>query len=88
MERANLTGYLFLVVHFCLYNPGLNDELWEEAFNVLLLFHLKHMHSINRVSIFSSYFSSLLFLSVMWNVELVFFIWNENVSSSQIAQAI
>lgn len=33
-------------------------------------------------------FSSLLFLSLMWNTVLVFFIWNENISSSQIAQAI
>lgn len=48
--------YLLLVVHSCWYNPGLNDGLWEQAFNVLLLSHLKHVHCFIRTSIFSRYF--------------------------------
>lgn len=56
MERASLVDYLSLVVRFCWYNPALNDKLWEQAFNVLLLSPLKHVHCFNRISIFSSYF--------------------------------
>lgn len=76
--------YLLLVFHFRWYNPGLNDELWEQAFNVLLLARLIHVYCFNRISLFSSYFFPVCwFLSLMWNIVLVFFIWNKNISSSQ-----
>lgn len=56
MERANLLDYLVLGFHFCWYNPGVNDELWKQAFHVLLLSRLKCVHCFNRISIFSRYF--------------------------------
>lgn len=90
MERANLMDYLVLVYqHFCWYNPGLNDELWEQAFNVLLLSRLKCVHCFNRISIFSRFFF-FQFAVFITDVELalVFFIFNGNIRSSQIAQAI
>lgn len=44
--------YLLLVVRSCWYNPGLNDELCEQVFNILLLSHLKRVHCSIRIGIF------------------------------------